>query len=299
MNNSCELFTIPTTILIIIFLNLQKILYTTSKLFFHLINSIREYNKQINIFCVGDDWQAINSFADSDLRYFENFRDHFENSDVTKLLTNRRSKSEIVEFSNKLMEGRGEPASFRPDNKGGEIITDDISQVRIECRNSEEYKKEKNSDEKFRFKSDDGFLKAKYLKKCYEIIKENIGKKVKILFRTNEIYHTGLEEFENKLKRTFLFNELRQIGDFKKLINVKTIHRSKGLEADIIIIMQVCKDFFPLIHPDNQLYEIFGQTPKKVLEEERRLFYVAITRAKEKVYILTEEKENESDYLKE
>ena len=270
-----------------------------SKLFFRLINSIRKYNKQINIFCVGDDWQAINSFAGSDLVYFENYKGYFENSDVIPLLTNYRSKSEIVEFSNKLMEGRGEPASFRPDNKGGEIITDDISQVRIECRNSEEYKKEKNSDEKFRFKSDDGFLKARYLKKCYEIIKENIGKKVKILFRTNEIYHTGLEEFENKLKRTFLFNELRQIGDFKKLINVKTIHRSKGLEADIIIIMQVCKDFFPLIHPNNQLYEIFGQTPKKVLEEERRLFYVAITRAKEKVYILTEEKENESDYLKE
>ncbi len=269
-----------------------------SKLFFHLINSIRKYNKQINVFCVGDDWQAINSFAGSDLKYFENYKGYFENSDATKLLTNRRSKSEIVEFSNKLMKGRGEPASFQPDNKGGEKIIDDVSQVRIECRNDEEHKKEKISDEKFRFKSDNGFLKARYLKKCYEIIKENMGKEIRILFRTNKIYYAGLKEFENKLKRTFLFNELKQIGDFKKLIKVGTIHRSKGLEADIVIVMQVCRGFFPLIHPDNQLYEIFGQTPEKVLQEERRLFYVAITRAKEKVYIL-KEKGNESDYLKE
>ncbi len=267
-----------------------------SKLFFHLINSIRKYNEQINVFCVGDDWQAINSFAGSDLEYFENYKGYFENSDATELLTNRRSKSEIVEFSNKLMGGKGEPASFRPDNKGGEIIIDDISQVHIEHRSGKEHEKEKKLDEKFKFKNDNGFLKARYLKKCYEIIKENMGKEIKILFRTNKIYYTGLEEFENKLKRTFLFNELRQIGDFKKLIKVRTIHRSKGLEADIVIIMQACKGFFPLIHPDNQLYEIFGQTPEKVLSEERRLFYVAITRAKEKVYILTE-KGNESDYI--
>ena len=55
---------------------------------------------------------------------------------------------------------------------------------------------------------------------------------------------------------------------------------------------------FPLVHPDNRLFEIFGQTPQKVIAEERRLFYVSITRAAKKLYFLTE-KQNESPFLNE
>ena len=53
---------------------------------------------------------------------------------------------------------------------------------------------------------------------------------------------------------------------------------------------------YPLIHPDNVLYEIFGSTPADSLHEEQRLFYVGMTRAKEELYILCEE-EDESDFL--
>ncbi len=54
---------------------------------------------------------------------------------------------------------------------------------------------------------------------------------------------------------------------------------------------------YPLIHPDESLNEIFGSTPAKVLAEEQRLFYVGMTRAKEKLYLLCERK-MESDFLK-
>ena len=63
-----------------------------------------------------------------------------------------------------------------------------------------------------------------------------------------------------------------------------------------MIILQAFNGNFPLIHPDNHLFEIFGHTIKDVFDEERRLFYVALTRAKEQLYLLTE-RDRESDFL--
>ena len=54
---------------------------------------------------------------------------------------------------------------------------------------------------------------------------------------------------------------------------------------------------FPLLHPDNALFEIFGKTLADAIDEERRLFYVALTRAKSSLYFLTE-KDRESVFLK-
>jgi len=75
-----------------------------------------------------------------------------------------------------------------------------------------------------------------------------------------------------------------------------TAHGSKGQEAPRVIILDATSRQFPKIHPDNLLFEIFGVTPQTVLDEERRLFYVAITRAEQCLYLLTE-KDHESPYL--
>lgn len=71
----------------------------------------------------------------------------------------------------------------------------------------------------------------------------------------------------------------------------------KGLEADIVIMLNVVQGQYPLIHPSEELYEIFGSTHADILSEEYRLFYVGMTRAKKALYFLTEEG-RESDYIK-
>jgi DNA helicase IV len=53
---------------------------------------------------------------------------------------------------------------------------------------------------------------------------------------------------------------------------------------------------FPKVHADNQLFGPFGVTAGDVLAEERRLFYVAVTRAKHRLALLTETGK-ESPYL--
>ena len=266
-----------------------------SKLFHQLIQSIRRHNTDVRLFCVGDDWQAINGFAGSDLHYFSNFERIIENSGTAHLLTNHRSNKKIVEKSNALMDGRGKPSKTHRDTEGM-VHIECIDDVEIEARTNPRDPQKKEQDQKFRFKNDSCFMKARYLKRCYQIITDNPEKTVAILARTNWIYGTELVEFENKLKRCLNAEKSRGFQIFIEQGEVGTIHSFKGLEADIVIILQACNGIFPLIHPDNHLFEIFGYTIKDTFDEERRLFYVAITRAKEKLYILTE-RDRESDFL--
>jgi len=70
-------------------------------------------------------------------------------------------------------------------------------------------------------------------------------------------------------------------------INFYTLHRSKGLEFKVVFIMDVCEEIIPL----NKA------TLEEEIEEERRLFYVGITRAKKHLYILSPKHRYNKDYL--
>ena len=231
-----------------------------SKLFYDLIQAIRKYNSEIRLFCVGDDCQSINGFAGSDLKYFNDFIKYFDNSNTTDLSTNYRSKKEIVDCGNRFMLREEEKSNYQEGNEGGEIVVRYI---------------------------DSGNSINEYLKLCAEIIKDNPNKTIAILYRKNEINNITLELFYKRLAR---------FGNIRDRITISTIHKFKGQEADLVIILQAVKKLFPLIHPHNDLFKIFGQSKQEILDEEKRLFYVAISRAKEKLFILTE-RDNESRYL--
>jgi len=222
-----------------------------SKLFYDLIQAIRKYNPEIKLFCVGDSWQAINGFAGSDLKYFNNFIEYFDNSGMAYLLTNYRSRKEIIDCSNQFMLGESRNFNYQ-DNAGGEVVV----------------------------RSVDGDNSTNgYLKSCAEIVESNPNKSVAILHRKNEINNITLESFYKRLIR---------ISNTRNRIMISTVHKFKGQEADVVIILQATKKLFPLIHPYNNLFKIFGQSNQDILDEEKRLFYVALTRAKEKLFILTE-----------
>ena len=86
-----------------------------------------------------------------------------------------------------------------------------------------------------------------------------------------------------------------------KKVTYRTIHNAKGLESDYVIIIRVIDDFvgFPnQIPPASYMHLIHDWTLDDKLEEERRLFYVALTRAKKGVYIFTT-RGIESEYITE
>ncbi|MDY3007122.1 ATP-dependent helicase [Anaerococcus porci] len=70
----------------------------------------------------------------------------------------------------------------------------------------------------------------------------------------------------------------------KSKLYLSTIHSSKGLEYDKVFVIDLIENEFPLIFSD--------EDRKQRLEEERRIFYVAITRAKNSLYILSLSKRN-------
>ena len=91
-----------------------------------------------------------------------------------------------------------------------------------------------------------------------------------------------------------------ELGSITKDKNIRllTVHKSKGLEEDNIIILNVIDDTlgFPNKINDNKILKYIKDEDN--LESERRLFYVALTRAKKRVFIITK-KNKESIFIKE
>ena len=95
-----------------------------SELFHRLVQAIYTQNPDVNLFCVGDDWQAINGFAGSDLRFFNMFADYLKPSQKRYISTNYRSSVSVVELGNVLMNGFGKPAVAHKKTRGKVWLVD-------------------------------------------------------------------------------------------------------------------------------------------------------------------------------
>lgn len=218
---------------------------------------------ETKLFCVGDDWQSIYGFRGSNVEYIINFEKYFKDARIIKLNQNYRSERNIVEASNEVIKYN----KFKIDK---EIAAIKDSQQKIVIQ------KGNNPEENVQF--------------CIEMVGELLEDgyaKDDILFlyrRTNMFFN---------------YNKALKANNF--FANGKTIHASKGLEAKVVFILGLTegKGGFPDVWLEDRLFQIIKTADYNLLlEEERRLFYVAITRAKEKLYLVTE-KGNESSFLAE
>ncbi|MBR3264160.1 UvrD-helicase domain-containing protein [Candidatus Saccharibacteria bacterium] len=218
-----------------------------SLLFLTLIKDLRKTCNLAHLLSVGDDWQAINRFAGSDVEFFTNFSKYFPEDSIKLFIpTNYRSGKKIVKNANFFMsKALKDYAGCKAKNRGKSQIF---------------YHKTEN-----------------YLKTVQEIISKNPNKSIKILSRNNNIRYKNqsLEHFVSLLNTKDV------------TLSFSTIHRSKGLEADIVILLEIDAGKFPSPDKTNGLYDIFGDTTTTLFADEARLFYVALTRAKEKLYILS------------
>lgn len=129
------------------------------------------------------------------------------------------------------------------------------------------------------------------------------GYSIVLLSRCNKLpWFVSYQEQENLrnrgLDRYLDFIQSFFPKDLQKRISISTAHRYKGLEKPIVIVLDAVIRSYPLIHPSWIFLRILGENPEKLVEEERRLFYVALTRAIEKLVIITDQKAI-SPFLKE
>ena len=241
--------------------------YQDFSLFFHnLITAIRKQNPEALFFCVGDDWQAINSFAGADLHYYKNFTQIFQPSHTLPITTNYRSGSQIVEIGNKLMVDRGIAA--KPSTQGqGKIQLVNIAKFQMTAIEEQEH----------------GYdLTAAIIRLTGQLIQE--GKQVALLSKKNLLQGVDSKIKELDKFRKYILKKLNLVGDLEQLVDISTTHKYKGKERQAVIILDAYN--YPSIHPDSIFFRIFGDDENKLLEDDRRLFYVALTRAKEELYIV-------------
>ena len=251
-----------------------------SKLFNSLVEAIRRQNPSASFFCVGDDWQAINGFAGSDLRYYHGFAERFKGAQRLDIPTNYRSKSKIVNIGNALMDGLGAPS--RPHAKEqGEVLLADIGNFIPSPSEDSRHGDDRITPMALR-------IAAKALE---------MGTDAVFLSRTNNIQGyvnysafqgdmegkdaKGIEHFE-KLLRSFFPEEQRH------KIRVSTAHRFKGLQGGIVVVLDALSGSYPLIHPDWVFLRALGESLDEIIAESRRLFYVALTRAVDTLIVFTE-----------
>lgn len=129
------------------------------------------------------------------------------------------------------------------------------------------------------------YLKEKYDEKTFLIKNSNINSFIDSLFYLSE----EIKENEENITIYDIINRLKFLTNNEisskeensdDYINLMTIHSSKGLEFRVVIIIGVEEEIIP---SSNCITD-------EDIEEERRLFYVAMTRAKEKLYISYNEK---------
>ena len=237
----------------------------TSIVRYNLVKRIQEECNS-KILCVGDDFQSIYRFSGCTLDLFVNFKKYFKPSKVLYMNKTYRNSIDLIRISYHF------------------IIKNYYQLSKILLSN----KRLKNPIKIIYYtRSNYEYVFYKLLDKLYL---EN-KKEILILGRCNHdinyIYHGNIE------------NGYLSYKDMK--IRFLTVHKAKGLECQNVIVLNLSDDIlgFPNKIEDDEVLKLFFKNKEKYpYAEERRLFYVALTRTKNNVYLMTK-KYHESIFVKE
>lgn len=250
---------------------------------YKFLQSLRSDRLFTKLFCVGDDWQSIYRFTGSDMRLFTNFKDFFGCTEECKIETTYRFSEPTVSISSQFIQ-------INPSQKTKEIrpfYKDAMTELSFASYNANNTLPE-------------------LLCSILETIPTN--KSVYIISRYNF-------DFENIISDNFVDKYISKSPERKLPINLIqernrtpyltiasqperkckffSVHSSKGLEADYIILINCNSGIygFPAtIEDDPVLTYVLSEEDHFTYAEERRLFYVAITRAREHTYVLYDSK---------
>ncbi|MEG1506723.1 MAG: UvrD-helicase domain-containing protein, partial [Bacilli bacterium] len=225
----------------------------TSVIRWNLINELRK-KSHAYIFAVGDDYQSIYHFSGCDINIFLNFNKLIEDSQVLKLVNTYRNSQELISISsNFIMKNNSQIKKVLISNKQ---LSKPIKYIGYF-----------NLFKKFYFENLLGTLINKY-------------KDILVLGRNNndilDVISKNMKYIDN-----IIYYKDREI-------KYLTVHSAKGLEADVVIIINLNngKYGFPNKIINNKLIEEIYPTDTSFLyAEERRLFYVALTRSRNEVYL--------------
>lgn len=238
-----------------------------------LIKALKNANPACRLFCVGDDWQSIYRFTGSDLTLFKNFSTHFGYSETAKIESTYRFSAPLIDMS-------------------GEFIQRNPNQARKQLKGLAT----KKTNWKIVYSDSDETDDTNALEAIFSELAQLEG------IENKSVMVLGRYTFDIKrVKNSQCFNVNPETGfihynGFSSTrhptrieAEFKTVHRSKGLEADIVIVLNCNsgKLGFPSQLSDDPILNLLLSTADQFENgEERRLFYVAMTRAKEQLFLV-------------
>ena len=206
----------------------------------------------VSYFLVGDDWQSINRFAGSDVGLMKQCGKHLGDMAQCELTQTFRYGESIIRPSTAFIQCNPEQTK-RSLSSAGKEDSDGITIVASKDPSS-------------------GIQKA--LTDISGLIPARESKSVLLLCR----YNRSLSKLSRMPRR-------------KVRVESSTVHRSKGREADYAVVIDLKDDLygFPSKIEDDPLIDIVLNNSNPIpYAEERRLFYVAMTRARRGVYLVTD-----------
>ena len=247
-----------------------------SKSRFCFLKAIVEKSRA-KLFCVGDDWQAIYRFAGSDISLFTDFEKYFGYTKILKIEKTYRNSQNLIDEASCFV-----------------------------LKNPMQLKKDLRSDKKL----DYPLVFWGYDEEPYKTIQFAVNKIISEFGINSSILFLGRTNYEREiLKKSGLFRFytrnrdecIEYIPSPEVPIDFLSVHKSKGLEADNVIILNFKNDklgFPNQIADDKVLNLVLTNAENYKFAEERRLFYVAITRTRNRTFVLTDNK-NPSPFFKE
>ena len=244
---------------------------------FRLLESLRR-SREFDLFCVGDDWQSIYRFAGSDVGYILNFERYWGPTLESRIETTYRFTDSLIEVS-------------------GWFIMQNPRQRVKHLRGC---------------LPDKGFALEELRAGTDREAALGIGRAMEGLPPESTVFLIGRYNFDGKILegvREFSLEVQPQSGihrvRYEKRpdldIRFLTAHRSKGLQADYVFILnnRNGRTGFPSQVQSAPFLELLmGQEDDDPLGEERRLFYVAMTRARKKVFLVIQ-RGRESQFVQE
>ena len=225
---------------------------------YQFLLALREGNPPAKLYCVGDDWQSIYRFSGSDMALFNSFSEFFGPTEINKIETTYRFGEPLVSLSS-------------------EFIQKNKAQIK---KNIHPFNSNNRTELAFH-----GYERNNY---C-----NDIGQLVDDIPEDKSIFLLGRYSFDDYYL-SFMYQSVKENEKFYYVINGRkieflTVHKSKGLEADYVIILQCNKDIYGFpsqVSDDPVLDVVLTKSDKFPFGEERRLFYVAITRAKIRTIVM-------------
>lgn len=244
------------------------------------------------IIAVGDDWQSIYAFSGSDITLFTKFAEKMGYAKLLKIVRTYRNSQEVIDIAGNFIQRNSQQIAKRL-----------LSPKRIE-----DPVLIYTYDRTFKGKEENRRSGANYaLAHAVETALEQlVAYKKKENKEPGSILLLGRFGFDgDKLERSGLFeyinhgNKIKSVKYPKMDITFMTAHSSKGLGYDDVIIINGKNETYGFpskIEDDPVLAFVIKEDRTIDYAEERRLFYVAMTRTRNRVFFIAPE-QNPSEFL--